>query len=213
MRSRQVIQEPLNGGEQCGSTSETRPCGVESCDKDCELNAWSGWSGCSKECGQGYCPHEDSELRTEWKTCNEHECEPEGETLLCHAKLDVTILLDGSASLGEEGWAATLTAGELLVKAFKTGEDEAQVAVLLFSGPTTYSQYYACLDGNYASTDECGITWVSHFTTHTDTLAGQVAGLAWPAASTFTSMALAQAEADLRNGRADATSIVIVVTG
>merc|ERR1719181_1674584 len=50
-RSRQILQEPLNGGAQCGATSETRECGVESCDKDCELNEWSGWSGCSKECG------------------------------------------------------------------------------------------------------------------------------------------------------------------
>merc|ERR1719386_144990 len=29
MRSRQILQEPLNGGAQCGATSENRECGVE----------------------------------------------------------------------------------------------------------------------------------------------------------------------------------------
>merc|ERR1719502_444227 len=228
MRSRQILQEPLNGGLQCGATSENRECGVESCDKDCELNDWTGWSGCSKECGggfqsrertvlvpaegQGACPTEDSELRLEWKECNEHECEPEGETLICHSKLDVVILLDGSASLGQEGWDATLRAGELLVKAFPGGVNESQVGVLLFSGPRTYGEYYRCMDGEQDSLAECGISWVSHFTTDTEALASQVAGLEWPAASTFTSMALATAEADLQQGRADASTIIIVVT-
>merc|ERR1719498_973551 len=102
MRSRQILQEPLNGGKQCGATSENRECGVESCDKDCELNQWTGWSGCSKECGggnqkrvrtvmepaegQGKCPHPQSQLRLEYKECNTHECEPEGATLVCHSK-------------------------------------------------------------------------------------------------------------------------------
>merc|ERR1719191_1355259 len=62
------------------------------------------------------------------------------------------------------------------------------------------------------SIEECGIEWVSHFTMETEALASQVAGLQFPAASTFTSMALATAEADLRNGRADAESIVIGIT-
>merc|ERR1719379_3094352 len=60
--------------------------------------------------------------------------------------------------------------------------------------------------------EDCGIKWVSHYTTDTDALAAQVAGLEFPAASTFTSMALATAEADLRNGRPDAAAVVIVVT-
>merc|ERR1719379_579855 len=60
--------------------------------------------------------------------------------------------------------------------------------------------------------EDCGIKWVSHYTTDTDALAAQVAGLEFPAASTFTSMALATAEADLRNGRPDAAALVIVVT-
>jgi len=87
------------------------------------------------------------------------------------------------------------------------------VTFLLFSGPTTYTDYYACMDGTMNSVElQCGIKWVSHFTTDTDALATEVGNLAWPAASTFTSMALAIAEADLRNGREDAAAVVIVVT-
>merc|ERR1719443_630320 len=78
MRSRQILVQAENGGAQCGATSENRECGVESCDKDCELNDWTGWGGCTKACdggfqvrtksvmtpaeGQGTCPHESSDL-------------------------------------------------------------------------------------------------------------------------------------------------------
>jgi len=228
MRSRQILQEPLDHGKQCGATSENRECAVESCDKDCELNAWSGWGDCSKACGggferrersvmtaaegQGTCPHEDSELRLEFKACNSHACKPEGVTLQCMSKLDVIIMLDGSASLQQEGWDATLKMGEILVKSFKGGENYSQVGVLLFSGPTTYKQYYKCMKGEQDQLEDCGISWVSHFTTDTVALGEKVKSLAWPKASTFTSMSLATAEADLRNGREDAGSIVIVIT-
>jgi len=227
-RSRQILQEPMWGGKQCGATSETRECGVESCDKDCELNPWSGWGGCTKECGQGFqqrvrtvltpaegqgeCPHENSVLRDEWKSCNEQACKPAGVTSMCESKMDVIILLDGSASLGQEGWDATLKAGELLVKSFRGGENTSQVGLILFSGPTTYKQYYKCMKGEQDQLEDCGISWVSHFTTDTVALGEKVKSLAWPKASTFTSMSLATAEADLRNGREDAGSIVIVIT-
>lgn len=227
-RTRYVTQPASHGGLPCGETSETRECGVESCDKDCELGAWTGFGACSKACGGGYqestrpvvspaegggtCPSSSSSFRAMYKECNTHACQPTGATLVCTAKLDVIVLLDGSASLGTEGWAATLKAGEMLVNAFEGGPDAAQVGVLLFSGPTTYTAYYACLAGTQTNLAECGIEWVEHFTTDTAALASKVATLQFPQASTFTSMALATADADLKSGRHDASSIVIVVT-
>merc|ERR1719387_3293262 len=187
--TRTVIIQAV-GGAACPPLSMDEECNTDVCPTDCELSYWSECSGCSKECGggfqsrertvlvpaegQGACPTEDSELRLEWKECNEHECEPEGETLVCHSKLDVVILLDGSASLGQEGWDATLRAGELLVKAFPGGVNESQVGVLLFSGPRTYGEYYKCMDGEQDSLEECGISWVSHFTTDTEPLPSHV---------------------------------------
>merc|ERR1719359_1098668 len=68
------------------------------------------------------------------------------------------------------------------------------------------------MDGEQESLEDCGISWIEHFTYDTAALAAKIATIEFPQASTFTSMALATAEADLRNGREDAESIVIVIT-
>merc|ERR1719469_3237 len=59
---------------------------------------------------------------------------------------------------------------------------------------------------------QCGIKWVEHFTTDTAALASTVAGLGWPAKTTMTSVALGQAEAELKYGRENANSVVVVIT-
>jgi hypothetical protein len=100
----------------------------------------------------------------------------------------------------------------MLVQAFKGGDS--QVGVILFSGPTTSVNLGKCFRGT-GTMDECGIQWVDHYqygSAQLDALSSKIEGLSWPSATTFTSMALAAAEGDLRNGRSDATSLVIVVT-
>merc|ERR1719399_1757722 len=130
-RSRSVITVPQHGGVRCGETTETEPCNMQSCDKDCELAEWTPWGPCSKECdggltervrhvaepahGHGTCPDSSSEEREEYLECNTHPCIPFGTSpdtpLLCGSeghgvKQDIVILLDGSGSLGSAGWRA-----------------------------------------------------------------------------------------------------------
>merc|ERR1719240_2387590 len=58
----------------------------------------------------------------------------------------------------------------------------------------------------------CGLSWVSHFSTDSAAIASAIEGLTWPRSTTFTSGALALAANELANGRADAQSIVFVIT-
>lgn len=230
-RVRATILRSAFGGQPCEATSESVSCNSASCDRDCRLASWTPWSACSKACdggfmvrerrvtdpikGQGSCPRADSTARLQYKRCNRHKCEPKGPELRCLAKIDVVILLDGSASIGEEGWEATKSMAQKLVRAFDTSADKARVAVLLYSGPSNWDAYQRCTGGGSASVDlasDCKIIWVSHFSTDTSSLAETVGNMEWPKATTLTSAALATAGAELRTGRASAQSVVIVIT-
>mmetsp|Transcript_29931 Transcript_29931/g.78904 ORF Transcript_29931/g.78904 Transcript_29931/m.78904 type:complete len:910 (-) Transcript_29931:96-2825(-) len=228
-RMRVVLRQPSGGGKPCEAVSQSASCGSNACDQDCSLSSWTPWSLCSKACnsgfqererrvlkeatGQGSCASHDSPVRRQYRRCNEQHCIPaHGEGLRCKSKLDVVVILDGSGSIGEDGWQATKKAGQALVRAFES--EELQVAVLLYSGPASWSAYQRCTQ-NVESVDllqDCGLIWVSHFTTGVAQLASNIESLAWPKASTLTSAALATAEAELRMGRADAQSIVIAIT-
>merc|ERR1719310_111497 len=243
-RSRSVITVPQHGGVRCGETTETEPCNMQSCDRDCVLADWTAWGPCSKECdgglqerlrhiseplvGQGTCPDASSEDRQEFLECNTQLCIPFGTSpdtpLHCgsasHPVMqDVVILLDGSGSLGEAGWEAVKAAGVALANAFYKDEAAgAKVAVELFGGPRYWSDYDACtghLTAGQTPPDmatTCGLSWVSHFSTDSAAITAAIEGLEWPRSTTFTSGALALAANELANGRADAQSIVFVIT-
>jgi len=123
--------------------------------------------------------------------------------------------MDGSASLGADGWRHSTETASKLVRALN---GSAQVAFLLFSGPAGWDTYQRCTgDTNGTAVDldkDCGIQWVSHFTNDTETLAEQVShsNLDWPRGTTLTSVALGQAESELVKGRESANSVVIVIT-
>jgi len=165
--------------------------------------------------GQGLCVGEDASSRREYKKCNKEECQPKnGGILQCKAKLDVVLVLDGSGSIGEAGFEQVRKAGAALVKAFDAGAETAQIAVLMFSGPDSWEKYQKCTE-NLGTVDlltDCGLAWVSHFTTGTTALADGVSRLIWPKKTSFVSAALASADAELRSGRAEAQSVVIVIT-
>merc|ERR1719321_925323 len=224
-RQRSVITHAEHGGVQCGATTEAEPCAMQSCDADCELADWTSWGPCSKECdgglqdrvrhvsepprGQGACPETTSPEREEYLECNTQPCIPFGTSpntpLLCGSaghglKQDIVILLDGSGSLGSDGWAAVKEAGVILANAFWKDEDSgAMVAVELFGGPRYWSDFDACtghLTAGQSPPDMatvCGLSWVNHFSTDSAGIAAGIEGLTWPRSTTFTSGALAAA--------------------
>jgi len=102
----------------CLSLAESGECNTDSCDQDCVLTEWTGWSACSKSCmgkatwapgsqsrtksiakptvGAGYCPEPHTELRYERQQCNTFMCPKKIE---CVSDMDVVIIQDGSGSL------------------------------------------------------------------------------------------------------------------
>jgi len=224
---RSVITVAQNGGQACGETSVADSCNLQSCDVDCALSDWAGWSICSKECdgglesrvksvvesakGDGQCAKHDSDSRLEFMPCNTQACTSQ---VTCTSKIDLVLLLDGSGSLRQSGWEQTKKFGQLLIKALQGGEETVKLSVILFSGPRTWSLAKRCTGGRGAtpSMADCGIQIVQHFTTDMAKAADVVKGLTWPAATTLTSQALMAAKAELSLGRKDAQSVVLVVT-
>jgi len=131
----------------------------------------------------------------------------------CNRSLDVVLLIDGSGSLGKEGWAASIKASQTFVDAF-IGSGKANMAVILFSGPKTWSGVDLCVGKSTkaVSLKSCGIITVSHFTQDLKKLKQKILGLEWPQGSTLTSIALMTAKAELALGRKDSPSNVIVIT-
>jgi hypothetical protein len=251
-RIRQIHEHERHGGDPCGAASETASCELQACDEDCVLSLWSKISSerCSKPCGvgvkesrrhvetpaigQGTCPEKDSKERVRFTECNKWACDgliTLSDTLVCDSSVDVVILLDGSGSLGTEGWEATKAVGMKLVEAFnhpgvlnQTNAPSMQVAVQLFSGPAYWWQYWICLYGPqygwYPDLEaHCGIKWVTegnaatgHFSSDTPAIVSAIEALQFPALSTFTSMALSQAKEELIYSRPEVPKVVVVVT-
>merc|ERR1719316_1710906 len=225
-RLREVKRAMKYGGKPCGSTSESIACNVQSCEKDCELSEWTKWSWCSKDCdggtrkrqkfvktkaeGQGKCPDAWSEKRLQYKECNMKRCEVAlgKEILQCNETLDIMFLIDGSGSLGETGWKAEIKAAELFVDAFSGTGANAQMGVILYSGPKTWSGVRKC----FSTYKDCEIKTVTHLTSDMSKVKELIGGLTWPKGSTLTSLALLRAKAELGVGRKDAKSIVVVIT-
>merc|ERR1719498_2213457 len=233
-RLREVKVAMKNGGKPCGETSETKACNNQACEKDCELTSWTKWSACSKDCdggtakrqkfvktvaeGAGKCPDSWSLKRLEYKECNKKRCQKAvgAQTLTCDKKLDIVLLIDGSGSLGPKGWAAEIKAAQLLVDAFAlSGNPQAQMSVILYSGPRTWGGVFRCFSKNTKTVDRakiCKVKTVTHFTSDLPKVKKLIAGLKWPKGTTLTSMALIAAKNELALGRKDAQSVVIAIT-
>jgi hypothetical protein len=165
--------------------------------------------------GAGKCADEWSLKRLQYKQCNVHSCDtPEiNAPLACNRTLDIILLIDGSGSLGKEGWEAEITAAKFFIGAFeKSGK--ASMAVILFSGPRTWSGVSKCTgkSGAKVSLEQCGIKTVSHFTDDLMKVESLVSGLTWPMGSTLTSLALMTAKAEMTLARADVHTMVVVLT-
>merc|ERR1719356_133613 len=226
-RLREVKLPMKYGGKPCGVTSETKACNAQACEKDCELSEWTKWSACSKDCdggtnkrqkfvthvaeGEGKCADAWSLKRLQYKECNMHRCPPQTCT---NKTMDIVLLLDGSGSLGKKGWAAEIIATRSFIRAFKGNNGNINMAVTLFSGPTSWPGVYKCADKakNNVKPSECGIKTVTHFTDDLKKIDTLVTGLTWPKGSTLTSLALLNAQAELSLGRKDAPAVIVVFT-
>jgi len=136
-------------------------------------------------------------------------------------QLDVVLLLDGSGSLGQAGWDSEIVAAKKFVDAFagKGGLSSkglrANLAVILYSGPSTWSGVYKCFGKNRDNVNmetECKIRTVTHFEQDMAKVKAEIGKLTWPKGSTLTSLALLTAYSELQLGRKDAKSIVVTIT-
>merc|ERR1719502_2180708 len=235
-RLREVKVAMKYGGKPCGGVSQTRSCNTQACEKDCELTEWSKWSTCSKDCdggtqkrqkfvkhvaeGAGKCADAWSLKRLEYKECNKKRCQLKAgaATLTCDKPLDVVLLIDGSGSLGRKGWAAEKKAALTTIDAFTNHEaalSNAQMSVILYSGPRTWGGVFKCFAKNTKKVDRdkiCGVKVVTHFTKDLKKVKELVTGLSWPRGSTLTSLALLTAKAELALGNKDAHANIIVFT-
>jgi len=286
-RLREVKVAMAFEGKPCGQTSQTRPCNSEACEEDCTLSSWGPWSHCSKDCdggtkkrskqikaaprGAGKCPGPWSEERLEYKKCNmfscidpvyghcniyhkdpnqfytcdtlpaccdgylglgtaddKVQCLPREWTeahnykvqcgdvpMKCDKELDVVLLLDGSGSLGQSGWDAEMKAAKTFVKAFSGASGKANLAVILYSGPSTWSGVWKCTGKSNKGVDQetvCKIKEITPFTKDMGDVEKKIDDLKWPQGSTLTSLALMKAKAELSLGRKDSKSIVVVIT-
>jgi Mg-chelatase subunit ChlD len=168
--------------------------------------------------GAGSCPNKWEIDRLEYKACNEFACGLQDASFsarTCNATLDVVLLIDGSGSLGQTGWDAEKKAAALFVDSFIQGGADTQMAVILFSGPSTWGGVFQCTGASAATVDMatvCKITTVTHFNSALATVKSDIQNMVWPEGSTLTSVALMAAKAELTLGRSDAHSIIIVFT-
>jgi len=235
-RSRGKTVEPENGGDPCPEQSETRECNGWACSADCVLADWDPWSLCSKACdqghenrrkkvvtearGQGVCAGDDDEERLSFDNCNDFDCRellPPGRTVLrCSAMVDVIILLDGSGSLGFYGWKQSKKMAKKLIRQMVGGENNVNVALLLFSGPDSWKRLDACTGADPTAAapppEKCGMYWISHMSANINKVLRKAGQMSWPKKTTLTSLALAEAKSELLQGRQDAPSVVVVIT-
>lgn len=226
---RRVTTKPRYEGKPCGDLIETEACNMQSCDQDCKLGSWSKFSTCSRACGKGHrfstrkvktaavgrgkCSGPKTTERLKKLPCNTHSCPGTMNVLKCKAKVDLVILLDGSGSVGTAGWALTKQFATKFVEGFD-GQD-AQVSIILFSGPSTWKNYQKCTSPGAASLDMagvCGLTMVSHFSSDMAALKTSIGAINFPRKSTFTAGALDMARNELMMARSDSTRVVLTLT-
>jgi len=150
--TRNIMAKPKNGGTQCNTVEESRPCNTMSCDRNCRLQSWTSWSPCSVACrsgnhvgfqervrhvliptrGEGKCPDDHSWYRYGRQTCNTHKCKGDER---CIAKQDLVIGLDASGSLMADGFKVVKAFAKTLLSKYEMtyfGQPAMRIGVMLF---------------------------------------------------------------------------------
>merc|ERR1719262_219418 len=105
-RLREVKTPMRFDGRPCSSTSKTKSCNAQACEKDCELTEWTKWSACSKDCdggtkkrqkfvkksaiGQGHCEGSFDPKRLQYEECNMKRCKAD---LKCNKTMDIVLVI------------------------------------------------------------------------------------------------------------------------
>jgi len=221
-RTRQITEEPYNGGKGCPALVDSVACNTGSCDRNCRLHEWTKPTLCSQACdggfeekfrkirmptrGRGVCETKMSRERYEKSSCNSHDCVGDE---VCIAKLDVVIALDGSGSLVETGFEMLKNfTGELAMKFVgkRYKREMMQVGVVQFG------------QGEIL-TDDKGVSTVSPaklvlgMTDDMPKVAAEIKKLKWEKGFTNMAQAFTASEALFEDrGRKDAQSVIIVIT-
>mmetsp|Transcript_130164 Transcript_130164/g.290952 ORF Transcript_130164/g.290952 Transcript_130164/m.290952 type:complete len:1014 (-) Transcript_130164:80-3121(-) len=225
LQTRSVLVKPKNGGEQCDSAEAERPCNTQSCDSDCVLEDWTGWSPCTMQCsiegykgqqervrkvltptrGQGKCPTEHHPDRYELQDCNTHLCAGDE---ICVAKQDLIIAIDASGSLQEAGFEALRSFASNLTTRYQGeyfGNVDMQVGIALFG----QGNVEVLPDG---STTITPAEEAQKLTSDMAQVRKSIMGLQFQGGFTNMAQGLTLAESMLSQSRSDAQSAVMVLS-
>jgi uncharacterized protein YegL len=217
-RTRVIMTQPKNGGQECDTTLDARTCNTESCNRDCSLNPWTEWSPCSMACGGGLqervrtvlvpirglgkCPEPHHHDRWEEQECNSMECAGDE---ICIAKQDLVIAIDASGSLKESGFEVLRDFTANMTGRYMStyhGAEAARVGILTFGAGKVAA------DGTISAAEE-----ISPLTDDIESLEEKIKALKWKRGITNMAQAFFLAGRMLREkGRQDAQSAVLVIT-
>jgi len=133
----------------------------------------------------------------------------------CKSKVDVVLVLDSSGSTGQSGWEQTKTFAKTFTTAFEGAGTDAQLSVLQFSGPSSWSKIKKCTGSNTKDLNmesDCKMKMAEHFTSDMAKARSAIDGLDWMAGLTLTSTALEMAASEMSLGRRGVKKVVLVVT-
>lgn len=147
-QTRSILVKPKNGGVGCNTVEDTRSCNTQSCDRDCTLQAWTGWTPCTTGCGggtqeafrhvliptrgEGKCPLEFSAMRRKVQGCNKQNCNGDE---ICIAKQDVVMGIDASGSFTPDSFKVLITFAKALLTRYEfkyRGENAVSLGLMQF---------------------------------------------------------------------------------
>jgi hypothetical protein len=151
--TRSIMTKPDRGGLACGTSEEVQACATESCDRNCKLSRWTDFTPCSQACtidgqsgfkeqfrhvvipirGYGKCPKKFSPQRYKNVKCNDDKtCR---EPMICVAKQDLVIAIDGSGSIRTMGFEVLKNFVKKLLANYQSeywGDSAVKLGIVLF---------------------------------------------------------------------------------